>query len=343
MPLDLTFGGRLRVPLIVAPMFLVSSPEMALAACSRGVMGSFPAHSTRTREVFAEWLRQMSEGIAELDSRGVRPAPFAVNLVVHPTNARYEGDLELCIRHEVSVILTSKGAPHDVFEKIHDYGGVAFHDIASARHAEKAVAAGADGLIAVCGGAGGHCGTVNPFALLNEVRQITDKPIVLAGSLSTGRDIVAARAMGADMAYMGTRFIAAKESLAPAEYRSALIEASAKDVFYTTALDGFPTNFLAPSLLEAGLDLRALASTPPGEKVERPEARGRYKRIWSAGQGAGMVTESVPTAELCDEIIAQYEVALGQVPRTLGRDPASRGAAGAQAHEAGTTGPEVQG
>ena len=188
----------------------------------------------------------------------------AVNLVVHRTNERYPGDLELCIRHEVSVILTSKGAPEDVFRQIHDYGGVAFHDIASRRHAEKALEAGADGLIAVCGGAGGHCGTLNPFALLNEVRAITDKPIVLGGSLSTGRDIVAALAMGADLAYMGTRFIPVRESLASEDYRSALFGATAKDVLFTTALDGFPANFLVPSIEAAGLDLDEVKATPPG-------------------------------------------------------------------------------
>jgi len=309
MTLDLTFGGRLRIPLIAAPMFLVSSPEMALAACSRGVMGSFPAHSTRTREVFAGWLDQMTRGMQELRDQGIEPAPYAVNLVVHRTNERYPGDLELCIQHEVSVILTSKGGPEDVFRQIHDYGGVAFHDIASRRHAEKALEAGADGLTAVCGGAGGHCGTLNPFALLNEVREITDKPIVLAGSLSTGRDIVAALAMGADLAYMGTRFIPVRESLASEDYRSALFGATAKDVLFTTALDGFPANFLAPSIEAAGLDLDEVKATPPRQIVDPGKARTRYKKIFSAGQGVGMVNRVRTTAELCDELIAQYEEA----------------------------------
>ncbi len=309
MTVDLTFGGRMRIPLIVAPMFLVSSPEMALAACSRGVMGSFPAHSTRTRDVFADWLVQMSEGMSALRERGIEPAPYAVNLVVHRTNQRYEGDLQLCIDHKVSVILTSKGAPEDVFRTIHGYGGIAFHDIASRRHAEKALEAGADGLIAVCGGAGGHCGTVNPFALVNEVRQITDKPIILSGCLSTGRDIVAAQAMGADMAYMGTRFIAAEESLANDEYRKVLIDSTAKDVLFTTALDGLPANFLAPSIEAAGLDLEQVKAMPPGEVLDRSQSRGRYKKIFSAGQGVGMVSESRATIDICDEIIEQYEQA----------------------------------
>ena len=309
MTIDLSFGGRLRIPLIAAPMFLVSSPEMALAACSRGVMGSFPAHSTRTREVFADWLGQMASGMRALREQGIEPAPYAVNLVVHRTNERYPGDLDLCIQHEAPVILTSKGAPENVFRQLHDYGGVAFHDIASRRHAEKALQAGADGLIAVCGGAGGHCGTLNPFALLNEVRAVTDKPIILTGSLSTGRDIVAALAMGADLAYMGTRFIPVRESLASEDYRDALFGATAKDVLFTTALDGFPANFLAPSIEAAGLDLGEVRATPPGQTVDRSRARGRYKRIFSAGQGVGMVNKAQTTAELCDELIAQYEEA----------------------------------
>ena len=291
MSIDLTFGGRMRIPMIVAPMFLVSSPELALAACSRGVIGSFPAHSTRTREKFAEWLVQMDEGMARMEAEGVNPAPYAVNLVVHPTNERCQGDLALCIEHKVRIVLTSKGAPTDVFEKIHAYGGIAFHDVASARHAEKALDAGADGIIAVCSGAGGHTGQVNPFALVNEIRQLTDKPIILSGAMSTGRDVVAARAMGADMAYLGTRFIACPESLAPEAYRDEVIECTAKDVLYTTALDGFPANFLVPSLLKAGLNLDDLADIRPGEVIDAHAAKARYKDIWSSGHGVGMVTE----------------------------------------------------
>ena len=297
---------------------MAAESQMALAACSRGVMGGFPAHSTRTRAVFAGWLDQMTRSMHELRDQGIEPAPYAVNLVVHGMNERYPGDLELCIQHGVSVILTSKGAPEDVFRQIHDYGGVAFHDIASRRHAEKALEAGADGLIAVCGGAGGHCGTLNPFALLNEVREITDKPIVLASSLSTGRDIVAALAMGADLAYMGTRFIPVRESLAGEDYRSAVFGATAKDVLFTTALDGFPANFLAPSIEDAGLDLDEVKATPPGQIVDPGKARGRYKRIFSAGQGAGMVNEVRTTAEFCDELIAQFREARAAVRERLG-------------------------
>ena len=313
MSLDLSFGGRLRIPLIVAPMFLVSSPALALAACSRGVMGSFPAHSTRNREAFEAWLRQMEAGLRQMEGEGIAPAPYAVNLVVHPTNNRMKGDLELCIQHEVPVILTSKGAPSDVFDGIHAYGGVAFHDVASRRHAEKALEAGADGLIAVCGGAGGHTGTINPFALLNELRQLTDAPIVLAGSISTGRDILAAQVMGAELVYMGTRFIGAEESLASEEYRKTLFARTSKAVYFTAAPDGAPANFLTPSLLEAGIDLDELAATRPGEVIAADASQSRYSKIWSSGHGVGMVSESVPAAALCEELSAQYEKAKTQM------------------------------
>ena len=318
MALDLTFGGRLRIPLIVAPMFLVSSPKLALAACSRGVMGSFPAHSTRTREAFEQWLREMEQGLGRMEEGGATPAPFAVNLVVHPTNQRMEGDLALCVEHEVPVVLTSKGAPRGVFARIHDYGGVVFHDVASVRHAEKALEAGADGLIAVCGGAGGHTGTINPFALLNELRQLTDRPLVLAGGLSTGRDILAAQVMGADLVYMGTRFIAAPESRAPDEYREMMYRCTSKDVTFTAALDGAPANFLTPSLVEAGIDLDELATTRPGAVIAAEATATRYSKIWSTGHGVGMVTKSVPAAELCDEIAAEYEEARSGLHTRLG-------------------------
>lgn len=313
MALDLSFGGQLKAPLIVAPMFLVSNPAMTLAACSRGIMGSFPAHSTRTREIFANWLVEMDQGLAEMDN----PAPYAVNLVVHPTNERMEGDLELCVKHKVPVILTSKGAPLEAFARIHDYGGVAFHDVASARHAEKAVQAGADALIAVCAGAGGHTGTINPFALINEIREVTDKPIILSGALSTGADIMAAQAMGADMAYMGTRFIATEECLSDEYTQRMMIECTAKDVFYSAALDGAPANWLTPSLIEEGINPDELHAVLPGKKVENQAAKARYSKIKSAGHGVGMIKSVEKTADLCDRIIAEYRAARAQLLDTL--------------------------
>ena len=199
----------MAIPAIAAPMFLVSNPALTLACCSEGIMGSFPAHGTRSREQFQAWLDEMQDGMKRLEDAGRKPAPWAVNLVVHASNPRYPGDLELVEKYKVPVVLTSKGAPGDAIKRIHGWGAVALHDIANRRHAEKALEAGVDGVIAVAGGAGGHTGTINPFALMNEVRQLGDHfAIVLAGGLTTGRDVLAAEAMGADLAYIGTRFIA---------------------------------------------------------------------------------------------------------------------------------------
>ncbi len=310
MAIPFDFSDRLALPLIVAPMFLVSNPQMTIAACRAGVMGSYPAHSTRTREVFEAWLIETEQALAAAEDAGETPAPFAVNLVVHSSNARMEGDLELVIKHKVPVVLTSKGAPDDVFRQIHDYGGVAFHDVASARHAEKAVEAGADALIAVAGGAGGHCGTINPFALVSEIRQVTDKPIILAGGLTSGRDVLAAEALGASMVYMGTRFIATEESLAPDAYRDSLIEGKATDIFLSAALDGAPANWYAPSLVKAGIDLDELAVTRPGKIVTSDgQSKQRYKGIWSAGHGIGATKAVVPVAQLCADLINEYRTA----------------------------------
>ena len=310
MTVPFDFSDRLKIPLIVAPMFLVSNPSMAIAACRAGVIGSYPAHSTRTREIFEEWLIETQSALQASEDAGEAPAPYAVNLVVHPSNARMEGDLALVIKHKVPIVLTSKGAPDDVFKMIHDYGGVAFHDVASARHAEKAVEAGADALIAVSGGAGGHCGTINPFALVSEIKQVTDKPIILAGGLTNGQDLLAAEAMGASLAYMGTRFIATEESLAPQEYCDALIEGKATDIFLSAALDGAPANWYAPSLVKAGIDLDELAVTRPGKIVTSDgQSKQRYKGIWSAGHGIGATKAVVSTQALCEQLIGEYQAA----------------------------------
>lgn len=313
MTLDLTFEGRVRVPVIAAPMFLVSTPELALACCSRGVIGSFPAHGTRTPEAFEEWLQQMESGMQKMKDDGLNPAPFAVNLVVNPTNPRFKDDLELCRKYKVEIILTSKGAPNDVFKEIHSWGGIAFHDVATKRHAEKALEAGADAIIAVCTGAGGHTGRQNPFALVNEIREMTDKPIILSGAMSTGRDVLAAQAMGADMAYLGTRFIASPETLASENYWQMLIDCGATDVFETSALDGFPVSFLTPSLTNAGLSLEELKMTPPDQKIDAAAAKQKYKGIWLAGQGCGMVKAREPAADICVQLAEEYEAAKASV------------------------------
>ena len=243
-----------------------------------------------------------------------------MNLVVHSSNARYEGDLALCKERQVKIVLTSKGAPEEAFQEIHGWGGIAFHDIASPRHAEKALAAGADGLIAVCGGAGGHCGTINPFALVTEIRAMTDAPIIVAGGINHGRSILAAQAMGGDLAYIGTHLIAADESRANDDYREHLIAASSKDIFLSAALDGAPANWIIPSLERAGIDIEELAVTRPGEIVTSSGAKvaKRYNGVWSAGHGVGATTRSRPIGEIVDELAGQYADAQASMREIIG-------------------------
>ena len=318
--LDLTFEGTLRIPVIAAPMFLVSSPKMTLESCRAGIIGSFPAHSTRSQEVLVEWLDEIEEGMAAMATAGASPAPYAVNLVVHASNARYEGDLAVCKEREVKVVLTSKGAPEEAFQEIHGWGGIAFHDVASPRHAEKALEAGADGLIAVCGGAGGHTGTINPFALVTEIRAMTDAPIIVAGGINHGRSILAAQAMGGDLAYVGTHLIAAEESRANDDYRDHLIACASKDVFLSAALDGAPANWLVPSLERAGIDIEELAVTRPGEIVTSSgdKVQKRYNGVWSAGHGVGAITESRPMAAIVEQLVDEYSAAQAELRRKLG-------------------------
>ena len=303
--------NELEIPLIVAPMFLVSTPAMTLAACSEGLMGSFPAHTARTSEIFEEWLIETIEGLERLrgEASESRIAPFAVNLVVHPSNARMADDLEKCIRYRVPVVLTSKGAPTDVVSRIHDYGGLVLHDVASKRHAEKALEAGVDGIIAVAGGAGGHTGTINPFALMNELRQIHGGPIALAGGMTTGRDVLAAQVMGADFAYVGTRFIATVESAAPEDHKRMIVASNATDVFFSASIDGAPANWLTKSLLAAGIDLDVLRTTLPGKIVAAAETRKRWKDIWTAGHGVGNIEDIPSTVNLCRQLKAEYRAA----------------------------------
>lgn len=306
---------QLAIPLIVAPMFRVSNPALTVACCSEGIMGSFPAHGTRTREVFEQWLQQTTAALDQLrESQPERRiAPYAVNLVVHPSNPRMQGDLELCIKYRVPVVLSSKGAPGDAVKRIHEYGGVVLHDVANQRHAEKAVEAGVDGVIAVAGGAGGHTGTINPFALMNEIRRIYDGVVVLSGGLTTGRDVFAAEAMGADLAYIGTRFMATQESDAADGHKQMIVESRATDVFFSAAIDGAPANWLTKSLLAAGIDLDVLRTTLPGKIVSADETKKRWKDIWTAGHGVGNIDDVPPAAELCRRIKREYQAARGRL------------------------------
>ena len=299
--------SRLKAPIVVAPMFLVSNPALALACCGEGLVGSFPAHCTRTRDVFADWLDEMKRGTEKLKSeRGEENvAPYAVNIVCHASNERMEGDIELALKHEVPIIITSKSSPGPLVDRVHDYGGLVMSDIAKKRHAQKIAAANVDVAIAVCGGAGGHTGSLNPFSFLNEINSVYDGPIMLAGGMTTGRDVFAAEMMGADFAYIGTRFINTVESDASKGHKQMILESQASDILTTAAMDGAPAAFLKESLINAGVDIDELMITPPGEV--RAAGKGkRWKDIWSAGHGVGNINDVPTAAELCQRLIREY-------------------------------------
>ncbi len=313
MSLPAAFEGRLAVPVMAAPMFLTSGPELVIEACKAGVVGSFPALNQRNSQGFEDWLVEITSALAEFEAAqpGRRAAPFGVNLIVHHTNPRLQADLEVCVRHEVPLVITSLGAVSELVDAVHGYGGLVFHDVTTLRHAQKAAGAGADGLILVCAGAGGHAGTLSPFALLPEVRQMFDKTVVLAGCISDGRGVAAAEVMGADLAYLGTRFICTKESLVKDANRRMILDANAADIVYTPAISGVPANYLRASLAAAGLDPDDL---PTGKTMDMashgdPEKRA-WRDIWSAGQGAGAIDDVPTTAELCRRLTQEYQAAL---------------------------------
>ncbi|MEH6563489.1 MAG: nitronate monooxygenase, partial [Marinobacter sp.] len=261
MPLPAFRKNSLSLPLIAAPMFIISGPELALACCREGIVGSFPALNQRTSEGFEEWLIQMNEGHGKLKEEHSEEniAPYAVNLIVHRSNPRWQADLELCVKHQVPIIITSLGAASQVVEAVHSYGGVVFHDVTNQKHARKAAEAGVDGIIAVAAGAGGHAGTINPFVLVHEIRDVFDGIILLAGGLSHGEDILAAQALGADLAYMGTRFINTTESRAEDAYRNMIIESVSGDIIHTPAVSGIPASFMRQSLEAAGFPMDKLS------------------------------------------------------------------------------------
>lgn len=316
MSLPTEFEKRLQLPLVVAPMFLASGTQLVTECCKAGVVGTFPALNQRSSEGFEEWLVEIKAELASVkEAGGQKPAPYGVNLIVHKSNPRLAADLALCVKHEVPLVITSLGADSSVVDTIHSYGGLVFHDVVNARHAKKAAAAGVDGLIAVAAGAGGHAGTWSPFALINEIRQFFDKTVLLAGCMSTGRDIAAARMMGADLAYMGTRFLNTQECLVQEEYKQQITEASAGDIVYTPAISGVNANFIRQSIEAAGLDINNLEAPKSidfgleldeannDEKTSKPKA---WKDIWSAGQGVGSIDAVPTTAELVSQLQAQY-------------------------------------
>ena len=290
--------SRLAIPAIVAPMFLVSGPNLVVACCTAGLLGTFPALNQRTTKGFEQWLEDITARLANARYA----APFGVNLIVHKSNARLDADLERIVAHKVPVVITSLGAVSEVVRAVQSYGGLVLHDVISTRHAEKAVAAGVDGLIAVCAGAGGHAGTLSPFALVSEIRTFFDGPLALAGAITEGRHIAAARMMGADLGYIGSHFIVAEESLASDAQKAMMLGARAADVAYTDKVTGVNANFLAPSLAAA-----TLPDTHGGLSIAE-EARA-WKSIWSSGQGVGAVHAIRPARDICAALVAEYKAA----------------------------------
>ena len=307
MSLPTLLQQRLRLPVVAAPMFLVSNPQLVLACCNSGIVGSFPALNQRDSSGFRAWLEEIQAGLHS------DAAPYAVNLIVHHSNPRLQDDLAICVEKRVPIIITSLGAVKEVVDAVHSYGGLVFHDVTTRRHAEKAAEAGVDGLIAVAAGAGGHAGTWRPFALIAEIRQFFDKTLLLAGCLNHGHEILAAQLLGADLAYLGTRFIATQESHAGEAYKQMLLDAKAADIIHTPAVSGIPASFMRQSLQAAGYDLQRLQDKGEvnyGEKLKpvSDEAKA-WKTVWSAGQGVGDIGDLPSVAELVARLDAEYRAA----------------------------------
>ena len=309
------FINNLSIPAIAAPLFLISGPKLVIECCKNGVVGTFPALNHRTTEGFEQWVIEIKEALASFEKEtGKKAAPFGVNLIVHPTNPRVQPDLEICMKHQVPLIITSLGAVSDLVNAVHSYGGLVYHDIIKRRHAEKAAEAGVDGLILVAAGAGGHAGILNPIALVNEIKQFFNKTILLSGCISNGNDVASALQMGADLAYMGTRFINTTESLADEAYQEMIINSRAEDIIYTAAVSGVNASFLRPSLEAMGIteDLWSKSKKIDfGSELDAAKAEAKaWKTIWSAGQGVTSVQDVQPTKKLIDQLIKEFKVAL---------------------------------
>ena len=309
------FIDHLNLPVVAAPMFLISGPQLVIECCKNGIVGTFPALNQRSTDGFESWVIQIKEALADFEaSTGKKAAPFGVNLIVHQTNPRLEADLAICAKHEVPLIITSLGAVPQLIEVVHAYGGLVFHDIIKKRHAEKAAEAGVDGLILVSAGAGGHAGVTNPISFVAEVRQFFDKTILLSGCISTGRDIASALQMGADLAYMGTRFINVHESNADSAYRQMIIESSASDIVYTAAVSGVSANFLRPSLEAMGITEDQWGNSKKidfGSELDAAKAEAKaWKTIWSAGQGVTTIQDVVSTNLLVERLKKNFLAAI---------------------------------
>ena len=311
MTLPSLLQGRLRLPVIAAPLFIISHPALVIAQCKAGIVGSFPALNARPAAQLDEWLAEITEALAAHDAaHPERPsAPFAVNQIVHRSNDRLEADLAMCVKHKVPLVITSLGAVPEVNAAVHSYGGTTLHDIINDRHAHSAIRKGADGLIAVAAGAGGHAGTLSPFALIGEIRQWFDGPLFLSGAIATGDAVLAAEAMGADGAYIGSAFIATEEARASEPYKQGIVEGAAADIVYSNLFTGIHGNYLKASIAAAGLDPDALPVSDPSAMDFTKAGTKAWKDIWGSGQGIGAVKEVLPTAALVNRLEGEYRAA----------------------------------
>ena len=318
MPLPKILQGNLSIPVIGAPLFLVSGPELVIAQCKAGIVGSFPALNARPQRVLGEWLTRIKEELAEAkeENPNLPIAPYAVNQICHGSNDRLMGDMELCVKHEAPIIITSLRPPEEIVTAAHSYGGLVYHDVISVKHARKAAEQGVDGLILVCAGAGGHAGTLSPFALVREVREFFDGTIILSGSISSGSAVASSLALGADLAYMGTRFIATDEANAEQGYKDMLVKSVADDIVYSSLFTGVHGNYLKPSIESVGLDPNNL---PEANKSSMDFGSGgnldakAWKDIWGSGQGIGSIKDSPSVQALVDQLKGEYLEALADL------------------------------
>lgn len=313
MALPAILKDKLRLPVVGAPLFIVSHPALTLAQCKAGVIGAFPALNARPEAQLDEWLAEITEGLAAHDAKHPdRPAaPFAVNQIVHRSNKRLEHDLMMCVKYKVPVVISSLGAVPEVNAAIHSYGGIVLHDVINNRHASSAIRKGADGLIAVAAGAGGHAGTLSPFALIQEIREWFDGPLLLSGAIATGGAILAAQAMGADMAYIGSPFIATEEARAADAYKQMIVDSAAADIVYSNYFTGIHGNYLKPSITAAGMDADHLPEADPSKMDFETATTGAkaWKDIWGCGQGIGAVKAIGPVADLVARLDREYQAA----------------------------------
>ncbi|MBJ25880.1 MAG: nitronate monooxygenase [Flavobacteriaceae bacterium] len=305
------FINELSIPVVAAPLFLISCPELVIECCKNGIVGTFPALNQRTSEGFEQWVIEIKESLQKFENEtGKKAAPFGVNLIVHPTNIRVKADLDICTKHKVPIVITSLGAIADLVNVVHDYGGIVYHDIIKRRHAEKAAEAGVDGLILVAAGAGGHAGTLHPMPLINEIKKIFKKTILLSGCISSGNDVASALQMGADLAYMGTRFINTKESAASEDYKAMIMKSSAEDIVYTAAVSGVHANFIRASLESVGITEDRWKDTKKidfGKELNPAEAEAKaWKTIWSAGQGVNIIDNVPSVSEIVKQLRTEF-------------------------------------